>query len=140
MDISQEHVNADGMNIVEQIHEEIRLLKLVGGHKYIIRLEAVFESPAFLFLVFELCTNYDLFEYLSANVSLSEKRCRAIMKEVFEAVHHCHKVGGVVKHHLQLLKSFFYSHAEKSTASRYKTRKHPARQTLQHQADRFRFG
>ena len=93
MDISQDHVNADGMNIVEQIHEEIRLLKLVEGHKYIIRLEDVFESPAFLFLVFELCQNYDLFEYLSANVSLSEKRCRAIMKEVFEAVHHCHQVS-----------------------------------------------
>ncbi len=92
MDISQDHVNADGMDIVQQIHEEIRLLRLVDGHKYIIRLLDVFESSTFIFLVFELCKNNDLFEYLSANVSLSEKKCRAIMKQIFEAVYHCHKV------------------------------------------------
>lgn len=91
MDVSQEHINADGHGIVQQVHEEIRLLKLVGGHHFIIKLVDVFESQAFIFLVFELCENYDLFEYLSANVSLSEKRCRALMKQIFEAVHHCHK-------------------------------------------------
>ena len=93
MDISQEHINADGMGIVQQSHEEIRLLKLVEGHNFIIRLIDVYESPAFIFLVFELCENNDLFEYLSANVSLSEKKCRTIMKQVFEAVHHCHQVS-----------------------------------------------
>lgn len=91
MDISQDHINADGLDIVQQIHEEIRLLKLVDGHKFIIQLVDVFESTTFIFLVFELCQN-DLFEYLSENVSLSEKRCRAIMKQIFEAVYHCHKV------------------------------------------------
>ena len=91
MDISQEHVNADGMGIIQQIHEEIRLLNMVEGHRFIIKLIDVYESPAFIFLVFELCEN-DLFEYLSENVSLSEKKCRAIMKQVFEAVHHCHQV------------------------------------------------
>ena len=93
MDIAQDHVNADGMDTVQQIHEEIRLLKLVEGHQYIIQLVDVFESTTFIFLVFELCPNNDLFEYLSANVSLSEKRCRAIMKQIFEAVYHCHQVS-----------------------------------------------
>ena len=92
MDLSEDHINADGMDIVQQIHEEIRLLRVVEGHHFIIRLVDVFESTAFIFLVFELCQNNDLFEYLSANVSLSEKRCRAIMKQIFEAVFHCHKV------------------------------------------------
>ena len=92
MDLSEEHINADGMDIVQQIHEEIRLLRVVDGHPFIIKLVDVFESTAFIFLVFELCQNNDLFEYLSANVSLSEKRCRAIMKQIFEAVHHCHQV------------------------------------------------
>eukprot|EP00093_Oithona_nana_P012646 12646.XXX_718635_719979_1 [CDS] Oithona nana genome sequencing. len=91
MDVSEDHINADGMNIVQQIHQEIRLLRLVEGHQFIIELVEVFESSAFIFLVFELCQNNDLFEYLSANVSLSEKRCRAIMKQIFEAVYHCHK-------------------------------------------------
>ena len=68
MDISQDHINADGMGIIQQIHEEIRLLNLVEGHRFIIKLIDVYESPAFIFLVFELCEN-DLFEYLSENVS-----------------------------------------------------------------------
>ena len=92
MDISVNHINADGMDIVQQIHEEIRLLKLVEGHHYINRLVDVFESTTFIFLVFELCQNIDLFDYLSEHVSLSEKKCRAIMKQLFEAVYHCHKV------------------------------------------------
>ena len=92
MDISVNHINADGMDIVQQIHEEIRLLKLVEGHDYINLLVDVFESTTFIFLVFELCQNIDLFDYLSEHVSLSEKRCRAIMKQIFEAVYHCHKV------------------------------------------------
>lgn len=91
MDISVNHINADGMDIVQQIHEEIRLLRLVEGHHYINRLVDVFESTTFIFLVFELCQNIDLFDYLSEHVSLSEKRCRAIMKQIFEAVYHCHK-------------------------------------------------
>ena len=95
MDISVNHINADGMDIVQQIHEEIRLLKLVEGHHYINRLVDVFESTTFIFLVFELCQNIDLFDYLSEHVSLSEKKCRAIMKQIFEAVYHCHKVGCV---------------------------------------------
>ena len=95
MDIAQDHINADGMDIVQQIHEEIRLLKLVEGHTFIIKLLDVFESAAYIFLVFELCQNNDLFEYLSANVSLSEKKCRAIMKQIFEAVQHCHKVSSL---------------------------------------------
>jgi phosphorylase kinase gamma subunit len=91
MDITEHHINADGMNIVQQIHEEIRLLKRVEGHQYVIRLVEVFESETFIFIVFELCQNDDLFEYLSSNVNLSEKRCRAIMKQIFEAVYHCHQ-------------------------------------------------
>lgn len=100
MDISQDHINADGLDIVQQIHEEIRLLRLVEGHRYIIELIDVFESSTFIFLVFELCQNNDLFEYLSANVSLSEKRCRAIMKQIFEAVYHCHKVRNLFLEYL----------------------------------------
>ena len=103
MDISEEHINADGMGIVQQIHEEIRFLKVVEGHQFIISLIDVYESAAFIFLVFELCENNDLFELLSTNVSLSEKKCRAIMKQIFEAVHHCHQVCMYVPHYHTLI-------------------------------------
>ena len=109
MDVSEDHINADGQNIVQQIHQEIRLLRLVEGHQFIIELVEVFESSAYIFLVFELCQNNDLFEYLSANVSLSEKRCRAIMKQIFEAVYHCHKVIPFKKSHWPLIYQFVFS-------------------------------
>ena len=73
-------------------HQPKYFIRLVEGHHYINRLVDVFESTTFIFLVFELCQNIDLFDYLSEHVSLSEKRCRAIMKQIFEAVYHCHKV------------------------------------------------
>ena len=117
MDVSEEHINADGMNIIQQIHEEIRLLRVVEGHQFIIELVEVFESSAFIFLVFELCQNNDLFEYLSANVSLSEKRCRAIMKQIFEAVYHCHKVRSKIERFISV--SLTFAFAEKGATQRY---------------------
>jgi serine/threonine protein kinase len=138
MDITEHHINADGMNIVQQIHEEIRLLKRVEGHQYVIRLVEVFESETFIFIVFELCQNDDLFEYLSSNVNLSEKRCRAIMKQIFEAVYHCHQVCYFFMEFLQhrFLHGIF-SFSEKCSSSRHQTRKCVAGQRAYRQVDRF---
>jgi phosphorylase kinase gamma subunit len=70
----------------------ISLLRLVSGHPNIIDLIEYFESPTYIFLVFELCQQGELFDYLSQNVRLSEKKCRMLMRQVFSAVHHCHQV------------------------------------------------
>lgn len=43
-------------------------------------LQDVFESDAFIFLVFELCKNGELFDYLTSVVTLSEKKTRYIMR------------------------------------------------------------
>lgn len=55
---------------------------------YAVELQDVFESDAFIFLVFELCRNGELFDYLTSVVTLSEKKTRYIMRyvRVFE---HC---------------------------------------------------
>ncbi|XP_045466960.1 phosphorylase b kinase gamma catalytic chain, skeletal muscle/heart isoform isoform X2 [Harmonia axyridis] len=81
--------NTDGMSL-EATRQEISILRLVAGHPYIIELQDVFESPTFIFLVFELCKNGELFDYLTSVVALSEKKTRYIMKQIFEGVSHIH--------------------------------------------------
>lgn len=49
-----------------------------------VELQDVFESDAFIFLVFELCRNGELFDYLTSVVTLSEKKTRYIMRYVNE--------------------------------------------------------
>jgi phosphorylase kinase gamma subunit len=66
---------------------------LVGGHPNIIELIEYFESQTYIFLVFELCIQGELFDYLSRNVRLSEKKGRMIMRQVFSAIIHCHQVS-----------------------------------------------
>lgn len=50
----------------------------------------VFESNTFIFLIFELCKNGELFDYLTSVVTLSEKKTRYIMRQVFEGIQHVH--------------------------------------------------
>ncbi|XP_031764310.2 phosphorylase b kinase gamma catalytic chain, skeletal muscle/heart isoform isoform X3 [Galleria mellonella] len=52
----------------------------------VIELQDVFESETFIFLVFELCKNGELFDYLTSVVTLSEKKTRYIMRQVLEGV------------------------------------------------------
>ncbi|RZF32238.1 hypothetical protein LSTR_LSTR011510 [Laodelphax striatellus] len=70
--------------------EEVRILRLVAGHSYIIQLHDVFESSTFIFLVFEICKNGELFDYLTSVVALSEKKTRYIMRQLLEALAHVH--------------------------------------------------
>lgn len=83
---------------------EVSILRKVAGHRNIIKLEDVFEGEAYVFLVFELyvffiilhccrCKGGELFDYLTKMVSLSEKRTRMIMRQMFDAVCHIHKAG-----------------------------------------------
>ncbi|KAK7595503.1 hypothetical protein V9T40_013328 [Parthenolecanium corni] len=88
--------------------EEVRILRVVLGYPYIIQLYDVFESETFIFLVFELCRNGELFDYLTSVVTLSEKKTRQvtnfliaidefillyIMRQIFEALMHIHAHG-----------------------------------------------
>lgn len=62
----------------------------MAGHPFIIELHDVFESSTYIFLVFELCRNGELFDYLTSVVALSEKKTKAIMRQLFEAVDSIH--------------------------------------------------
>ncbi|XP_036215332.1 phosphorylase b kinase gamma catalytic chain, skeletal muscle/heart isoform isoform X3 [Bactrocera oleae] len=77
-------------HMLEATRQEISILRQVMGHPYIIDLQDVFESDAFVFLVFELCPKGELFDYLTSVVTLSEKKTRTIMRQIFEGVEYIH--------------------------------------------------
>lgn len=93
IDVSRDIVDADGLNLREQTMREINILRLVGGHENVIELLDVFDTPTYVFLVFELCVNGELFDHLDREERFSEKKARRIMKQVFEALKHCHSKG-----------------------------------------------
>jgi len=95
IDVSQDLVDSDGLDLREQTMREINILRLVAGHENIIQLIDVFESVTYIFLVFELCTNGELFDHLNSVVSISEKRVKRIMRQITEALVHCHNKGVV---------------------------------------------
>lgn len=80
----------DPMQMLDATRQEINILRQVMGHPYIIELQDVFESDAFIFLVFELCRHGELFDYLTSVVTLSEKKTRYIMRQIFEGVDYIH--------------------------------------------------
>uniref|UniRef100_A0A1Q3G4F5 phosphorylase kinase n=1 Tax=Culex tarsalis TaxID=7177 RepID=A0A1Q3G4F5_CULTA len=80
----------DSNHMLEATRQEIQILRQVMGHKFIIELQDVFESDAFIFLVFELCRQGELFDYLTSVVTLSEKKSRYIMRQIFEGVDYIH--------------------------------------------------
>ncbi|XP_011865880.1 PREDICTED: phosphorylase b kinase gamma catalytic chain, skeletal muscle/heart isoform isoform X2 [Vollenhovia emeryi] len=92
IDISNE-THEDGHTMKDATLQEVHILRRVAGHPYIIELHDVFESSTFIFLIFELCKNGELFDYLTSVVTLSEKKTRYIMRQVFEGVQHVHNQG-----------------------------------------------
>ncbi|XP_034186290.1 phosphorylase kinase gamma isoform X2 [Osmia lignaria lignaria] len=92
IDISNE-TNEDGHTMKDATLQEVHILRRVAGHPYIIELHDVFESSTFIFLIFEICKNGELFDYLTSVVTLSEKKTRYIMRQVFEGVQHVHNQG-----------------------------------------------
>ncbi|XP_034936791.1 phosphorylase b kinase gamma catalytic chain, skeletal muscle/heart isoform isoform X2 [Chelonus insularis] len=94
IDISNEpHDGAEGHTMKDATMQEVHILRRVAGHPFIIELHDVFESSTFIFLIFELCKNGELFDYLTSVVTLSEKKTRYIMRQVFEGVLHIHGQG-----------------------------------------------
>ncbi|PFX32889.1 phosphorylase b kinase gamma catalytic chain, skeletal muscle/heart isoform-like isoform X2 [Stylophora pistillata] len=82
--------DAGGVDIEATTWDEVSVLLALQGHENIIGLVDVFESPVFFFLVFELAVKGELFDHLTNQVTLSEKKTRRIMHEVFEAVKFMH--------------------------------------------------
>ncbi|XP_031637403.1 phosphorylase b kinase gamma catalytic chain, skeletal muscle/heart isoform isoform X1 [Contarinia nasturtii] len=90
IDLGADSGDVSPSQMLDSTRQEIAILRQVMGHPYIIELQDVFESDAFIFLVFELCRNGELFDYLTSVVTLSEKKTRYIMRQIFEGVDYIH--------------------------------------------------
>lgn len=77
-------------SILQRVENEVALLKLVRGKPDIIYMVESFQTSAYYFIVFELMNRGELFDYLTAEVTLSENRCRRIMKQIFNALRILH--------------------------------------------------
>ncbi|CAH8442343.1 unnamed protein product [Heterobilharzia americana] len=69
---------------------EVAILRRVVDHPNIIKIHDVFEGDAYIFLVSEICQGGELFDYLTHHVIISEKRTRAIMRQLLDAVSFIH--------------------------------------------------
>ncbi|TNN15689.1 Phosphorylase b kinase gamma catalytic chain, skeletal muscle/heart isoform isoform 1 [Schistosoma japonicum] len=69
---------------------EVAILRKVVGHDNIIKIHDVFEGDAYIFLVSEICQGGELFDHLTHNVIISEKRTRALMRQLLDAVSFIH--------------------------------------------------
>lgn len=90
IDVSADMEDATGCTLRQATWREISVLRMMSGHPHIIELYDVFESSTYIFLVFELCKNGELFDYLTKVVALSEKKTRQIMRQLLEAVSYVH--------------------------------------------------
>ncbi|XP_077996347.1 phosphorylase b kinase gamma catalytic chain, skeletal muscle/heart isoform-like [Glandiceps talaboti] len=91
IDISSEQASELETEVLKAATKgEIEILSKVAGHNNIIGFVDAFETATFFFLVFELCKQGELFDYLTSVVTFSEKKTRHIMRQIFEAVCHLH--------------------------------------------------
>merc|ERR1712226_662197 len=95
MDVTREDRDAEGNDMKALVQREIDTIRRVSGHPNVVSLHDAYESDTFVFLVFELVKNGELFDFLTDRVRLTEKRARLLMKQILTAVHHCHTLNVV---------------------------------------------
>ncbi|KAI1285740.1 Phosphorylase b kinase gamma catalytic chain, liver/testis isoform [Halotydeus destructor] len=92
-DDGEEDASLDFFSVREATHRETATLRLVAGHPFIIDLHDAFESRTHVILVFEMCRNGELFDYLTRCVSMPETKTRRYMRQLLEAVDFIHSKG-----------------------------------------------
>lgn len=75
---------------LEHLHHEVRLMKLIR-HPHIIRLYQVQNTNNKLYLILELGSGGDLYEYISKHGALPEAHARRLFRQIAQGVAYCHK-------------------------------------------------
>ncbi|KAI6215213.1 Phosphorylase kinase [Aphelenchoides besseyi] len=91
VDISTERQNEhEAKRLADETLSEVSLLRLLSGHPSIISIHDFYSTPTFLFAVFEMAPGGELFHLLNKSVTLSEKKTRQIMSQLFNGVSYMH--------------------------------------------------
>lgn len=69
---------------------EVNLLRQLANHPSIINIHDFYQAPTFLFAVFEMAPKGELFELLNKSVTVSEKKARRLMRQLFDGVAFMH--------------------------------------------------
>jgi len=94
-------VKKRGVNQIDALRQEVRLLREVSSHPNIIKLIDVFEDKDDVHLVTELATGGELFDRIIAKKQSPEKRftereAACIIKQILDAVVHLHDEKDIV--------------------------------------------
>ena len=76
-----------------RVKTEIQALKTLGRHENIARLYQVVETPIRIFLVMELCSGGELFDFIVKSGRLSEGVSRIILNQLLQALSFIHSKG-----------------------------------------------
>jgi phosphorylase kinase gamma subunit len=92
VDVSTERQSVqDAERLKEETLSEVSLLKLLSGHPSIIAIHDFFATPTYHFAVFEMAPRGELFDLLNRSVTLSEKKTRSYMRQLFDGVSYMHE-------------------------------------------------
>lgn len=80
---------------VEEARKEIRIMRHLGSHPYIVGVVDVFEDRKDLHLIMQLCTGGELFQRLASRQRVSEAEAAKCLYAVMRVIHHCHSMNVV---------------------------------------------
>lgn len=78
------------------LHNEIKIMQYVAGHRAVVALHEVYEDDEFVHLVMEMCSGGDLFDRIVSSknrVPFSEEEAATILQKLMEAISYCHSLG-----------------------------------------------
>lgn len=79
-------------NMGNQIKREISIMKMIA-HRFIVGMKEVLASKSKIFIVLELVTGGELFDYIVKEGRFSEEKARHYAQQLVEGVDYCHRMG-----------------------------------------------
>jgi calcium-dependent protein kinase len=80
---------------VEDVRKEVRIMQRLSGQLNVVNLHGIYESSSYVFLVMDLCSGGDLFDFIALQHPLgcSEQLVAHVMLQIMTAVQSCHAAG-----------------------------------------------
>ncbi|VDD88324.1 unnamed protein product [Enterobius vermicularis] len=92
VDVSTERQSQnEAERLLNETISEVNLLRQLADHPSIISIHDFYQAPTFLFAVFEMAPRGELFELLNKSVTVSEKKARRLMRQLFDGVAFMHE-------------------------------------------------